>query len=259
MKDKKIDFLVLIALTAISVPYAILTRDYFIGKPLVIFFIFFVPQILYLAKREKKPWKKIFLSTFTFGLLFGFFFEFIQEFNRAYSVVSSVFPFKLLGIVPPDNVIGHMIMTFSIMVFYEHFILTKKTKHISPLFFFITLGAIVVNISLIIIFLVQPARLKLNYSYAFLGTAAIIPVLLLGVLKTERVKEIISVMPYFFFLFLLMELLAVGLNWWVYPGNTYIGWVEVFSLRFPFEELFFWMIFYAPALISYRELFLEKD
>ena len=45
-----------------------------------------------------------------FGGLFGFIFEFIAEFNKAYSVVSVLFPFKVFGVLPLDNVAGHMMM-----------------------------------------------------------------------------------------------------------------------------------------------------
>ena len=70
----------------------------------------------------KKNWKKIIISTLVFGGLFGFIFEFIAEFNHAYSVISTITPFKIFGVLPIDNVLGHMMMTMLTVVFYEHFV-----------------------------------------------------------------------------------------------------------------------------------------
>jgi len=39
-----------------------------------------------------------------------------------------------------------------------------------------------------------------------------------------------------------------------YPGNNYVGWVNLFGITFPIEELLFWMLFYAASLVSYYEL-----
>ena len=64
---------------------------------------------------------------------------------------------------------------------------------------------------------------------------------------------------YFFSLYFFAELTAVNLNWWIYPGNNYIGWVTVFNTTFPFEEFFFWMMFYAATLISYYEVWVNND
>ncbi len=257
MSHKKFDFFILLFLNILSIGYVLLTHKLFIGKALIAFIIFLIPFTIYLSKREKKQWYKIFASVLVFGGLFGFFFEFIQEFNKAYTVKSSLFPFKIFGILPLDNVLAHMLMTFFTMVFFEHFIGFKKST-ISSRFKFIVLAALSINIIMIFLFLLQPNVLKIPYSYLFLGVIAIIPPIYLSLQEPTFIMRIAPASYYFFFLYFILELLAVKFSWWVYPNSAYIGWVEVGRLRFPFEELFFWMIFYAPALISYRILFLEK-
>ena len=235
-----------------------LTKDLYVGKPLVAFALFFPIAVVYLGKRQRKQWKKIFLASLVFGGLFGFFFEFFQEYNRSYSILPSIFPFKILGVIPPDNLFAHIMMTAFTMIFYEHFVGFKKNSIIPRKFFFLALIALLVDIGVIILFLNNPASLKIKYSYAILGGIAVIAPIYLSFKNTEFIKKAAPVSYYFFFIYFIIELFAVKYNWWVYQSESYIGWVNVFGLRFPFEELFFWMIFYAPVLIAFREMFLEK-
>lgn len=67
----------------------------------------------------------------------------------------------------------------------------------------------------------------------------------MSMLKTIREKKIFK-----------KKLVLVITNW-VYEGNNYIGWISLFNTSFPFEELFFWMMFYAASIVSYYELFID--
>ena len=60
---------------------------------------------------------------------------------------------------------------------------------------------------------------------------------------------------YFFFFAFVYELTALKLGWWKFIGNDFIGWVSIFKLSFPFEELFFWFLLLAMAILSYYEFF----
>jgi hypothetical protein len=257
MTSKKIDMLVLIIFLLLGIAYSIFTKNLFIGKAVFAAAVFVFPPIIYLGIRGKKPWKKIVFSALIFGLLFGFFFEFIEEFNESYSVISRVFP-KILGVVPVDNILGHTMMTFLTLVFYEHFVNQSKNQKISnrgKIIAFISLLAIAV---MTILFKYNPNLLRFNYSYLYMGSIAIIPPILLGIKKPQLIKDMSITSIYFFFLYLSTELLAVKYNWWAYGGN-YVGTVTLFDLSFPFEELFFWMLFYAASLISYYKIFIDRD
>lgn len=257
MINKKIDILVLILFLFFGISYSIFTKDLLTGKALFAGAMFTLPQVIYLGIRENKPWKKIIFSTLIFGTLNGFFFEFIAEFNRSYSVVSTVFP-KILGIVPVDNILGHTMMTLLTFTFYEHFINTRKISSISSkskYAILISLSAIVIGI---LMFIYNPNSLRFNYSYFYMGLAAIIPPIVLGIKKPQLIKDMAVTAIYFFFLYLSIELFAVRHNWWIYKGS-YIGSVTLFGYSFPFEELFFWMLFYAASLVSYYKIFIDRN
>lgn len=256
MTPKKVDIVVLIFLLLLGGLYTYLTKGLFIGKALFSGLIFTIVPAIYLGLRAKKYWKKIIVSTFIFGGLFGFIFEFIQELNNSYHVVSRVFP-KILGTVPLDNVLGHMMMAFLTLVFYEHFIDRKKSPHISKNIVFALFPALLVIILSLIIFFITPNLLTVSYAYFYLGMAAILPPIVLGFEKPTFVKDMTVTAVYFFFLYFFIEIFAVKFGWWIYPGNYYIGKISVLGITYPLEELFFWMMFYAASLVSYYELFID--
>lgn len=256
--SKKIDILILIIFLLFGNLYSYITRDLYIGKALFSGIVFILFPAIYLGLRSKKFWKKIILSTIIFGGLFGFFFEFIQELNGSYHVVSSVLP-KIFNIIPIDNILGHMMMTFLTLVFYEHFIDRKKSSHLSKNIFFALLPALSVIFLSLVIFFIKPDLLIISYSYFYMGIAAIIPPIFLGFSKPIFIKDMAVTAIYFFFLYFFVEIFAVKFGWWIYPGNSYVGQIYIFGITYPFEELFFWMMFYAASLVSYYELFVDNN
>ena len=257
MSAKTIDVVVLIFLVLLGSLYTFLTRDLFIGKGLISAVVLAIPGVIYLGLRGKKHWKKIIISTLIFGALFGFIFEFIQEFNNSYHVVSSVFP-KILGVVPLDNILGHIIMAFGTLVFYEHFVDRRKSSGISRHIYFVLLPTLFIIPLVLIVFFVNPELLKIPYPYLYAGVAAIIPTIILGFSRPAFVKDMAVTAIFFFFLYFIYEIFAVKYSWWIYPGNNYIGQVSIIGITYPFEELFFWMMFYAASLVSYYELFVDE-
>ncbi len=258
MSSKRIDIMVLIFLLGIGSLYSYLTRDLYIGKAVFSGAVFTILPALYLGYRDKKNWRKIIIATLIFGMLFGFFFELIQEFTRSYSVVSQVFP-KILGIVPIDNVLGHMMMTFLTLTFYEHFVDRKKSRHISKRVIFALILAGAANVAALLLLRFMPAALITPYPYFFMGICAISFPIFLGMTRPIFIRDMAVSSIYFFFLYLIIEIFAVKLKWWIYPGNNYVGYVSILGISFPFEELFFWMMFYAASLISYYELFIDEE
>lgn len=254
---KKIDFLVVVLLISLAVLYSLyIPPTIFIGKSLICGMIFLLPSSIYLGMREPKNWKKILFSGFVFGLLFGFIFEFIAEYNQAYAVVSTISNFKILGVLHIDNIIGHMIMVIMTLVFYEHFIDIKTSKKISKNFLTALLPAIVVIVGIVILFLLNILP-RVEYSYLIMGSLAIISPIYLAITKPHFIKNMSMIAIFFFFFYLIIEIVAVRNSWWIYPDATYLGWVHLLDLRFPLEEMLFWMFFYAATLVSYYELFID--
>ena len=217
------------------------------------FLLLTLPPLSYLAWRARQPWRRITVGVVTFGLVYGLFWELVQESAHSYSVTAHVFP-RLLGLVPPDSLIAHMLMTLLTLTFYEHFAQPRVGPSPGREVHGLTLGLAAVAVT-VTLHLLAPAWLDFSYSYAWLGTLAVAPPLLLAWRRPAWLRELMWVVPFFFGLYLALEVVAVTQGWWVYPADRYLGWVTVGGVTFPFEELFFWMILYAPALVSYYEIF----
>jgi hypothetical protein len=225
-----------------------------------------LPAVAYLAWRTPMPWPRLALGTVVFGAGFGFFFEVFQESGDSYSVLARSLP-RLVGVVPGDSVVAHMLMTLLTLTFYEHFVLradgpdagrrtaglSRRARHGAAL------GAGMV-VAVVVVHAVEASWVDVGYSYAVLGTAAIVPPVLLALRRPAWLRQLALLVPAFLVYYLVMEVVAVRHDWWVYPADHYLGWVTLpvpgGDVRFPFEELFFWMTLYAAALASYYEIFL---
>jgi hypothetical protein len=257
IKQVRIDLAVLMGLFGLGAAATVLLSESAGLKPLLGGIIMLIPSAIYLGVRKPKPWRKVLLATAIFGFLFGFFFEFIQEFNLAYSVTDTILP--SIGPMPLDNVVGHACMAFLTFMFYEHFLAAKTNYKISRRYKVALFGAIIAIASALTAYAFLPSLLTINYSYLKFGLLAIIPLLALSWFRPRHLKDLVMIAPVFFVIYFVIEILAVNYDWWIYPNGQYIGYVELAdSIRYPIEELLFWMMLYASALLSYYKIFIDK-
>ena len=251
--DKKIDLLVISLIVIIS---AIIGLRFNL-KPLIIaIFAWFIPP-LYLSIRKKKNWPKILLATFVFGGIFGFVFDFIETINKAWYVGRLVIPWRILGVVPIDDIIGFLFMTFFIVVFYEHFIDDEKNRQLSKNFIWSLIPSALVMLVIILVFITSGStRFDMSYIYLKGGLAAILLPVIISFWKPKLLGKLLKIGVFFFFLWFLSEIVALKTGGWIFPGQ-YIGTVSILGVTFPFEEFFFWMMVYASSIVSYYELFVD--
>lgn len=254
MNKKLFDLFILVFIIVAST-FFMLTFKF---KPLISTIFYFIIPALYLCGREKKNYKKIFVASIIFGLLFAFVFDLLATFNNAWLIHQLIFPWKILGVVPVDEAIWFFFLVFLTTVFYEHFLDDEKHKTISKHFKYALIPMVLVLATTVVIFLVSPDSLKFPYSYLILGSVAIIPLFYILYQKPEFIHKFLKISIFFFFLNLISELTTLKLGHLGFYGQ-YIGNVEFFGLKFPFEEFFFWICISTPTLISYYEIFIDDE
>jgi len=257
LHSKRTDFLILIGLVVVGYIYSRLTTGLYIGRDLFGAIIFCLPGTIYLGLRAPKPWKKILLSTLIFGVVFGSFFEFLQQYNLSYVSTSTVFP-KIFGVLAIDATLWHVFMATFVLTFYEHFINRDKYKTISRRALPVLIIGLIVFLVTVILYYVHPSSLHFKYAYVDFGTLAVLPVFLLAYKKPQYIKDMTLIAPFFLFLYLVIEWVGVPRHWWIYTGHAYLGFVSIQSLRFPLEELLYWMLLYPAALVSYYKIFIDR-
>lgn len=251
--NKKIDFVVVCVWILIGAGISLL----FSLKPLIGGVISLLPPAVYLIFREKKNGKKIFWAVLIFGAIFGFIFDFAETANRAWVIERLVFPWRIFGFYPLlDDLIGLMLMTLLIVVFYEHFLDDEKNPRVSKNLIWALVPSALVLISILFVYNINPDFLKIPYAYLIGGLLAIVFPLLMGIYKPRILGKLAKIVAFFFGVWFIAELVTLKTGGWIFAGQ-YIGQVEIWGLRFPFEELFFWIMFYAATIVSYYEFFID--
>jgi len=251
--NKKIDLLVVsVFLGVIAVMSLILSL-----KPFIVLLTYLLTSSIYLAFREKKNFKKIFWAVIIFGIIFGFGFDFVITFNKGWVVNGLVFPFRIFGFYPIiDDILGFMLMTLFIVIFYEHFIDDEKDKKISKNLKWIFIVSIIALSLIFIVYFINSNLLKTPYAYLVGGLAAICFPIIFGSSRPKFMIKFLKTAGFFFVVWFVLELVCIKNSGWIFPGQ-YIGMVNILGLRFPLEELFFWMMWYAVTIVSYYEFFID--
>lgn len=218
-----------------------------------------IPPIIYMFLRKKKNWKKILLGTLVFGVLLGHLLEFTANRSLLWECKSLIFNSLIFGTSTYDCTAGYGLMVIFMLTFYEHFLDRDLNHCISKKVLYILIpGLLFIPISYLIYKLDIGIPLT-SLPYTLIGTVAIIPLIFLSLRNHQIITKFLFLGIYFFIYYFFFELLAVYKGYWIYEGNNYIGWVEILDLRFPFEEMFFWMMLFAATIASYYELFIDDE
>lgn len=245
-----IDLFVVMAIILIGVPATL----HFGIKPLTTSLFFFVLPAAYLLARKPRPLKRIFVGALVIGVLMGFLFNFLASFNKAWQEVPGMlyFDYKVFGVVPLDEPIWFFFWALFIIVFYEHFLERERIDTLSHNLKYMLVPPVIAWAAVLIIFATNPSTLQFRYAYFIVVVPVFIPLVYVFLKDPNLIPKFIKIGVFFFFLYLTFELIAVKTGQWYFPGD-YVGVVELADIRFPFEELFFWMILSSSAVLSLYE------
>jgi hypothetical protein len=239
-------------LTLTPILAAVLT----LGLPinlLVSTLLFFGPAALYLSLRRKD----IILRSSMFALVvtvISVLTDYLAERDQSW-VSTSSFNIRIAGQVPIEALVWVFLFTYLIIAYFLFFFDQSKHKRVGkrmPIGF-IAAAAVLVWLGLTAII---DVHFKIDWFYIKFGLLIIfLPLVAFTISFPQYLRTFIKIMPYFIFVGLLNILVGLEVGHWSYPGHHYIGWVQLGSYRFPREELVFWIILYAPFLVSQYEFF----
>ena len=252
MKTK--DFLIVIA-PPLLVFLAVFLFDLRINYLESLLLVFALPSI-YLSLKSRAKVRKVLYFSLLVSIPIAFIFELVAVGDNAWIVPSSVFPFRLFGFIPIEDLLWQFLTVYTILIFYEHFcnrhFLPDISKRISLMLWLLYPAMFAV----IAVFLVNSTPLQIPYSFLLLGLIFFsLPVILFlatyrgfffGFLKTQL---------FFLYIHLIFELVGLKLGHWTFPGTHYIGWVNVLGQSFPVEEFIFVMLIGGFAACAYYEFF----
>jgi hypothetical protein len=225
-------------------------------KPLTGGLLFTILPVIYMGIKRQKNWRNITSASIVLGLLLGAAFDLIQSFNASWIVDRLVVPWKIFGVLPVDNIIGYFIMTLLVLVFYEHFLRQSITIDLPKRFYKVSVIVFLLTVAIFALFAITPEIFAIRFAYLLGGIVASVIVLYALWKRPYFLNNSLRLAAYFFFVWFAAEIVALKTSGWTFAGE-YIGWVSVFGVYFPFEEMFFWMFWYAPFLLLTYEYLLR--
>lgn len=244
------DLLVTFGLVAAAIPIVV----YFEVRPLISTIYFFILPSLYLVLRKPKNLTRTIVGSLLIGVVLGFSLDFLAIVNNAWADGDGQLVFgHIFGVVPIDHMIWFFFWAFIIIVFYEHFLETENTSRLSSHLKLAALPAVLVALGIPIVYLFHPSALQFGYAYLVLGSAAVLPLVVVALKKPRLAVKFLKIAPFFFFLFMAFELTALYLDQWSFPGQ-YLGYVQILDFSIPLEEFFFWIVVSSMVVLSDYEL-----
>lgn len=170
----------------------------------------------------------------------------------------SVIGLNVLNIFPIDDFLWGFLYVFYVVVFYEYFFdrdthkryISKRFFHTAAFFSLLVLLFVIIVSSLS-----QP--LVIPYFYIIFSLLAFIIFPFIIFFTHRKITGHLLVFSGFFlFVSLLYEYVASVFGQWTFPGTEFIGFISVGGLNIPAEELI-WILFAAPAVIAYYEIFAD--
>src|SRR3989338_4848211 len=255
-KSLRIDFWVILGVILFSVPVILK----FQVRPMTSALLFFITPTLYLFLRKGKPIKRVLAGSVLIGILIGFVFNIILSANNAWNEVSSqlLFNYRIFGFWPVDEPIWFFFWVLFIIVFYEHFYERERGGRISRRLKYLTVPFSIILILVLWGFYLNSSFLNIRYAYFILASPSVIPIAYVIKKRPYLTPKFFKTGIFFFVLYLIYELTAVKLDQWYFPGE-YVGWVNLAGIRFPLEELLFWMMLSSFTVLSLYEGFVDDD
>lgn len=263
--NKKTDLIILIAITLLSALIAIFCKANFL---LSTFLLFGLPCV-YLVIRNKKALLKTFLFALLCSVPLTFIIEYLVAKDNGWQITNSMFSFRIFDLIALEQFLWGFFWFFYIVIFYEYFldkpekktllsffskklVITKRMEYFAMILF----TALLLFISVV---LISPSLIRINYAYLVLAIILVVIPLTLFLIKFPNFYTRFSkVTLYFFFVAIIVEYTGLRLDLWNFPGTHYIGTLNFFGHRIPYEEVLFFFVLSIPAALSYYE-FLDDD
>jgi len=221
--------------------------------------LFFGLPAFYLSYRRKGLVKKSALFSLLFTIPLTTFLDYMAVLDRSWFVPVTVFGSRLFGVVPYEDFIWAFFFVYLIVIFYEYFLDHGEEKDRLPKN--IVYMVLLFNSLLAIFFLIlgiNPEMLHIEFFYLKGGiVVALTPLILVLSFFPALRKKCFATVAYFSPLFLFFELSGLYANQWEFNEGKFVGLVGISRLRFPIEELVFWIILGSVWILSYYEYFAD--
>lgn len=203
------------------------------------------------------------LKALIFGLVFvplWLFVEHVMQTTGQWHAIS-IFPERFLGSIAYDAITWFLLAQLYIVMFWEYFFESHKRikvwqRRMTPLIATLSIFLVIT----IVLLLWAPKFLQIPYFYLLLTIIVfILPLVMELKAHPNLLPKFLKVSAYFIYAFTVYEVTAIALGQWYYPSTQFIGWVELFGQRFPFEEFVSWILIGSMTCLAWYEHFDDDE
>lgn len=221
--------------------------------------IFFGIPSVYLTVRDPRFAKRAFLfSLLAIPVIIVI--DHIAHTTGQWIIPSSVLP-RIFQYVTVEVVFWAVLNFYLVIMFYERFLHNHFTRKLYyPQIRYLVVLSLLSFVTFLYYYYFSPVSIRIPYFYLCFGvTLILIPVILQLFTHPRFLSKFFETTAYFFYLTLTYEITALQKGWWGFPGNQFIGWISIFDITFPLEELLFWLLLFSMAILTYYEAFDDNE
>lgn len=221
-------------------------------------FFFSIPAIFLTlgSKNILRPFVFAAIVSSTIGLLV----DYMGAVAHAWYTVQTIFPVRIFNIIPFENPLWSFLYFYTILITYEYF-WGEKIKSMGRGILFMSLFIALAFLIYLSINAFNPKLIaQVRYFYLLFGTIFFaIPTGIYLLINKKGFNKLLLVALYIIPLGFIDEVTSVLLHYWEYPGKELIAWINIFNVKFPVEELIFFVILSPFAILSYYKFINEIE
>lgn len=162
--------------------------------------------------------------------------------------------------IPIEDGPWAVFLIYYVVITWEYFFFSPKKRYIfhpNIVWFFAFCASLLIVFFIAYIF--SPTFLIVPYFYLKLGILfEIIPIGIFLWRTPSVARPLLWLTLYFFFVSALGEFIGLTNNHWNFAGQHYIGEIQYFGHRLPWDEVLIWWLLAAPGIVAWYESFATR-
>jgi len=218
-------------------------------------FLFFGVPAIFLSWKNPKIAPRILIFSATLTIPLAIIIDHFAVLDEAWYIPNPTFPFRFFGTITIENIIWAFLLAWFVILFYEVFFRPARKfpapNHFSKLI--ILLGTF-----LAIFFILMSIRPNFHIPFAYFWSGTVLGAIPVGIFLIKKPKlhlPLLKTAGFFFFLAVILEPISLYLNHWTFPGENFVGWIEIAKFRFPIEEFVFYFCLLPITICVWWEIF----
>jgi len=212
---------------------------------------------LYLICKLPEFSKKCIVESAVLTIPMVFIIDYIGHVSKVWYESSSEIGVRLFNVIPIETFIWGFIYLYFIIIFYEYFFDRSKVKRFSKNFKKELILFIALLFGFLIVLVLNNNLLIINHFYIYLSLGFFL-IVFIGFLRYPKLFNKIVLTEIFLFIpWIIHEIISLESHHWIFTGNNYLGYIQIFQYQFPLEELW-WLIIVVPAVLLWHEYFVDN-